>query len=287
METKPRKQTDIFVMALLRHCSTVEIQVAWNLETEVEKWSSVRVARSLAEFEPLRGWLGANNASQNGQILIRPAAGDEHPWLLLDDVPEAKAMAISSKYAALVVWTSKNKDTGEGNCQVRLLADRPLSANERLAIQGELVARLRGAEIRADTGSTSGVKMGRLPGFRNSKPGRDNWTNLLADTTATAPRYAVVSPPSERAEEPGGRGIPDHRHATAVHGSGEADGEGGYVSEFSFACRRLRDGRPEHEVIEAIAQHALARGKRRTPAQARKYAETTVRKAGKALHRHR
>lgn len=287
METKPRKQTDIFVMALLSHCNAVEIQVAWNLETEFEKWSSVRVASSLAEFEPLRGWLGAQNARQNGQILIRPAAEEDHPWLLLDDVPEAKAMAISRKYAALVVWTSKNKDTGEGNCQVRLLADRPLSANERLAIQGEIVARLRGAEIRADTGSTSGVKMGRLPGFRNRKPGRDNWTNLLADTTATAPRHAVVSPPSARAEEPGGRGIPDLRPAKAVHGSGEADGEGGYVNEFSFACNRLRDGWSEHAIIAEIAEHAIRRGKRRTLSQALKYAETTVCKAGKALYRHR
>ncbi len=280
---EPRKQTDTFVLALLQYCQTLEAQVCWNIDTEAERWSSVRVARSLAEFEPLRGWLAAQNVSQNGQILIRPAAEEDHPWLLLDDVPEAKAMAISSKYAALVVETSKIKGTGEGNCQVRLLADRPLSANERHAIQGELVARLRGAEIRADKGSTSGVKMGRLPGFRNRKPGRDNWTNLLADTTATAPRYAVVSPPSEQAEEPGGRGIPDHLHSKSAPGSGGAGGEGGYVSEFAFACHCLRDNWPEHAIIEAIANHALDRGKQRTPAQARKYAETTVRKARDSL----
>lgn len=281
---EPRKQTDSFVLALLQHCSAVEIQVCRDIETEAERWLEIRSARSLAGFDRLRGWLAAENASKNGQILIRPAAEEDHPWLLLDDVPEAKAMAISRKYAALVVLTSKNKDTGEGNCQVRLLADRPLSANERLAIQNDLVARLRGAEIQADTGSTSGVKMGRLPGFRNRKPGRRNWTNLLADTTATAPRYVVVSPPSERTEESGGRGVHDHCHATAIHGSGKADGEGGYVNEFSFACRRLRDGRPEEAVIDEIAQHALERGKRRTLVQSRKYAEKTVKKARERLY---
>lgn len=277
METKPRKQTDIFVMALLRHCSAVEIQVAWNLETEFEKWSSVRVASSLAEFEPLRGWLGSQNASQNGQILIRPTAGEDHPWLLLDDVPLAQARGIANKYAAAVVETSKD------NCQVRLLADRPLPANERHAIQDELVTCLSRSGSRADKGSTSGVKMGRLPGFRNRKPGKDNWTNLIADTSATAPRYAVVSPPPEWAEEPGGRGIHDHGVAMVARESGEAGGEGGYVNEFAFACNCLRDGWPEHAIISAIAEHAVQRGKRRTLAQALKYAGTTVRKAGKRL----
>lgn len=281
---EPRRQTDSFVLALLKHCRAVEAQVCWDIDTEAEHWSKIRSARSLAGFDRLRGWLAAENASKSGQILIRPAADEDHPWLLLDDVPEAKARRIAQKYGALVVWTSKNENTGEGNCQIRLLADRPLSANERLAIQNDLVARLRLAGSRADTGSTSGVKMGRLPGFRNRKPGRDNWTNLLVDTTDTAPRFAVVSPPFARAEESGGRGIPDHCHPTAIHGSGEA-GEGGYVNEFSFACRRLRDGWTEHAVIESIAQHALARGKRRNMAEARKYAEKTVKKARERLYK--
>lgn len=276
-----RQQTDAFVTALLKHCAEVEVQSIRDICKPDESPSSIHRLRSLDDLERLRKWLWHENMSCNGQILIRPAAEEDHPWLFLDDVPLAKARAIANKYGAVVVWTSAD------NCHVRLLADRPLSKYERLAIQGELVTRLRRAESRADDGSTSGVKMGRLPGFLNRKPGKDNWTNLVTDTTDTAPRYAAVPPPPVETGEPGGRGIPDHRHATAVHGSGEADGEGGYVSEFSFACRRLRDGRPEHEVTEAIAQHALARGKRRTPAQARKYAETTVRKAGKALHRHR
>lgn len=274
---EPRKQTDIFVMALLQHSSAVEIQVCWDIDTEAERWSSVLVARNLAEFDALRGWLRANNASQNGQILIRPAAEEDHPWLLIDDVPLAQALGIARKYAALVVETSKD------NCQVRLLADRPLSANERHAIQDELVTRLRRSGSRADKGSTSGVKMGRLPGFRNRKPGRDNWTNLLADTTATAPRYAVVSPPAARAEESGGRGLPSpdvpSRH-TVVRSS---DGEGGYINEFSFACHRLRSGWTEDKIIEAIAQQALERKKRPTMAQAFRYARETVEKARRNL----
>lgn len=280
---EPRKQqTDAFVLALLKHCSAVETQVCRNIDTEAEHWLKIRSACSLASFDRLRGWLAAENASKNGQILVRPAAEEDHPWLLLDDVPETKAMAIANKYAALVVETSKIKGTGEGNCQVRLLADRPLSADERLAIQNDLVARLRLAGSQADTGSVSGVKLGRLPGFRNRKPGRDNWTNLLADTTATAPRFAVVSPPAAQVEESGGRGIPDRREATTtIKVSG--DGEGGFVNEFSFACHCLRAGWQEEAIVEAIAQHALERKKRPTLAQAIRYARKTVEEARRSL----
>jgi hypothetical protein len=281
---EPRKQTEAFVTALLKHCRAVETQVCRDIDTEAERWSQIRAASSLAAFERLRGWLAAENASKNGQILIRPAAEEDHPWLLLDDVPAEKAMAIANKYAALVVETSKIKGTSEGNCQVRLLADRPLRADERRAIQNDLVARLRLAGSRADTGSVSGVKLGRLPGFRNRKPGKSNWTNLLADTTATAPRYAVVSPPAEQAEETGGRGIPTPApdvpdRSTCRPADRSSDGEGGYIKDFAHACHLLRAGRPEHEVIATVAERAMRRGKRRTLAQAMQYAQMTVKKA--------
>lgn len=274
-----RQQTDAFVTALLKHCAEVEVQSIRDICTPDESPSSIHRLRSLDDLEHLRKWLWHENTRCNGQILIRPAAEEDHPWLFLDDVPLAKARVIATKYGAVVVETS------DENCHVRLLADRPLSANERRAIQDMLVRHLRRAAIRADDGSTSGVKMGRLPGFRNRKPGKDNWTNLITDTSATAQRFVAVPPPPVETGEPGGRGIPDHRHATAANGSGEADGEGGYVSEFSFACNCLRDGWPEHAIISAIAQHALERGKRRTLPQARKYAEVTVRKAAAKLRR--
>lgn len=274
MNMNAKQQTDAFVTALLKHCDAVEVQSIRNIDTQDEAPSSIHELRSLADLERLRRWLWHENESANGQILIRPAAEENHPWLFLDDVPLEKAGGIASKYAAVVVETS------EGNCHVRLLADRPLSANERLAIQGELVARLRRAESRADTGSTSGVKMGRLPGFRNRKPGRDNWTNLVADTTATSPRFVVVPPRPQEPIQPGGRGLQPTATATATAAAAaaaaERDGDGGYAAEFAWVCHRLREGLDCGEVIRLLADHAMRRGKRQTAAQARKYAERTV-----------
>lgn len=271
----PKQQTDAFVTALLNHCSALQVMVLRNPGKPDEAPSSVHPLNSQADLERLRGWLWYENASRSGQVYVRPAPSEDHPWIFLDDVPRPLAEGIAREYGALVV------ETTPGNCQIRMLAEHPLPEDERTDIQRDLAER-----VGADPGSVAGSKWGRLPGYRNKKPGRDGcWTNLLLDTTATAPRYVVVPPPPVETGEPGGRGIPDHCHATAIHGSGEADGEGGYVSEFSFACNCLRDGWPEHAIISAIAQHALERGKRRTLPQARKYAEVTVRKAAAKLRR--
>lgn len=280
-----RQQTDAFVTALLKHCASVEVQSIRNINTPDESPKSVRVARSLADLERLRRWLWHENESCNGQILIRPAAEEDHPWLLLDDVPSEMAERIARKYAALVV------ETTPGNCQIRVLADRPLSANERLAIQGELVSRLCRAESRADEGSTSGVKMGRLPGYKNRKPGRGGcWTNLIADTSATAPRFVAVPPPHMGGDESGGRGIPSpdvpnlpNRHTARHTADRRLDGEGGYIEDFAYACHLLRACWPEHEVITAVAERGMRRGKRHTLSQALRYARETVEKARRNL----
>jgi hypothetical protein len=45
------------------------------------------------------------------------------------------------------------------------------------------------------------------------------------------------------------------------------------------ACQALRAGIPRDEILRAIADRALARGKRRTEADAFKYSQATLRAA--------
>ncbi|MBN8767086.1 MAG: hypothetical protein J0I76_12255 [Thiobacillus sp.] len=152
---------------------------------------------------------------------------------------------------------------------------------ERYDVQRALVSRL----TRADAGSTSGSKMGRLPGFKNRKPGRDCWTNLIADSTATAPRFCAagvtVSPLAGEIKKGGGVGYsPERQEYPGI------DSDGFYKNEFAFACHRLRDsGMGASEIAEVIADHAQARGKRRTRAQALRYGQRTVLAALRSLRR--
>ena len=58
-----------------------------------------------------------------------------------------------------------------------------------------------------------------------------------------------------------------------------ADGGGGYVEEFAFACHALRAAVAFDDVVERVAVHALARGKRTSAESARRYAQGVVRAA--------
>lgn len=263
---KARQQTDSFVSALLKHCSGLEIMVLRNPGTQEEAPSSGHVVRSLTDMEKLRAWLWHENASRAGQVYCRPVPGEQHPWLFLDDVARPLAERVASKYSALLI------ETTPGNCQIRLLAARRLSERERAEIQRELATRAG-----ADLGSTAGSKWGRLPGYKNRKPGRDCWTNLVADTTSIGRSFPADHPftaanpsPAAPAANEGGRGL--SRRAPEAGG-------GGFREEFSFACHRLSDGFDPGEVIRLVAEHALARGKRRTWDQALRYGEATARKA--------
>ena len=128
-------------------------------------------------------WLRYENTRNEANIWIRPMPSKAHPWLLLDDLNSELSHKISRKYASLLIETSS------GNFQCRLLTDRPLDFKQRSRVQSELVKLLNLSGGQADRGSTAGDKWGRLPGFRNRKPGRDCWTNLVMDTTMTAPKF--------------------------------------------------------------------------------------------------
>jgi len=267
MEAK--KQTDFFITAMLRHCAGVEVMALRNVGTTSEQPTTPRRVRGLGDLERLRGWLWHENASRAANIFVRP--GDaEHPWLFLDDVSKEKAKKIAGRWAALVVETSP------GNCQLRILASRPLAEAERFEIQRALAV-MHGADL----GSTAGTKWGRLPGYKNMKPGRGGcWTNLIADTTSTARPFSS-------------RPLPEAAHPSpaapaAIKGGAWAterrDGNGEFRAEFAFACHRLRDGLDAGEIARLIADHALRRGKRRTWPEGLRYGEKTVAAALRSLH---
>ena len=138
----------------------------------------------IKKWDPkLMGWFAFENVNTNSNIWVRPNPEIDHPWLLLDDLAISEARKLARKYQCIVVETSA------GNCQVRLLANINLSREQRKLIQIELVKSyiLRG--INADAGSTAGCKWSRLPGFRNRKPNRDCWTNLLSIPNENLPKF--------------------------------------------------------------------------------------------------
>lgn len=203
----------------------------------------------------LLAWAAFENTNNDANVYIRPNPGNAHPWLFMDDLPGSVATAICHKYKSLIIQTSL------GNYQARLLANRPLNTRERGTVQAALVARLRGS---ADPGSTAGDKWGRLPGFRQRKPGKETWTNLITDSTSQAAvfdpsPYLVHPKPAFSFPLRGGVGYRE-------------DGHGGFREEFAFACHCLRRQEQEEVIVSKIAKHALTRGKRRSMKQAESYA---------------
>ena len=220
---------------------------------------------------------------EGAQILIRPDPAQAHPWLLADDIPTAATLAFAARRAALVVETSP------GNCQLRILADKPLSLPDRTVAQRALREHLHG-----DPGSIAGDEWSRLPGYRNAKPGRDGcWTNLLLSASALLAQSASVSgcgpapalAPLTSALGQGrcaqGQGSPAVRAAAggARPVDGPADRAGGSKIDFAWACAQIRAGADPQSIIGAITAAALGRKKRPTEDGCRDYAERTVKGA--------
>ncbi len=232
---------------------------------------------------------------EGAQILIRPDPAQAHPWLLADDIPVVDALAFAARRAALVIETSP------GNCQLRVLADRPLSLPDRTVAQRALREHLAG-----DPGSIARDKWGRLAGFKNQKPGRDGcWTSLLRSDLAAARPASASALLAQSASVPGcgsapasapltsalgqgrcgqGQGSPAVRAAAggARPVDGPADHAGGSKIDFAWACAQIRAGADIVTLTDTLAAAALARGKRRDEAAARQYAWRTVSAAASA-----
>lgn len=224
------------------------------------------LAREAAGVLKAAGWAWARGLLGEN-VYLRPAAGSAWPIVFLDDLPPAKALALAGKYSALVVETSRT------NCQAWIRVTRSLATEERKEVQIAL-AGMAGA----DPASTSGDHFGRAAGFHNKKTGRGNFlVDVLAATGGEAldPAPYLLPHAAPHSLPQGGR-VP-YTPTTSTNVGGESE------KEFAFACHRLRAGWSPARVIEAVADHALARGKRRTQAQAQQYAVRTVKKAQAAL----
>ncbi len=269
----PLRQTQQFVQFMLSHTPELEFAGAhYVLPPGADKSQVKRVlesrlrVRSLDDLGRLLPWLRAQNASEGLNIWVRPAAALEgHPFLMLDDLPTARARAVGNKYRCAVVETSP------GNHQVWLTCSRGLTREQRqdvLRVLCELVG--------ADSGAISEPRWGRLPGFKQTKPEKvPTWTNLLeisSDAALFEPtpylhqRADGGSRPSLR-PPPGGRVVPS---SSLFDGSRR---------EFSYACHALRAGVNPAVIEQRIAERVSATGRRKS----RDYAARTVAAAQRAV----
>ncbi len=237
--------------------------------------------RDACEIRRSCGWAWVKNR-EGHDVYMRPARGDAWPVVFLDDLPPAKALAISQKYAALVVETSQQ------NCQIWIATATPLDELQRGQAQGRLLTL-----VGADPGSKSGDHFGRAPGYKNRKPGRGGWlVRVIAATSGTrldASPY-LMTPATRPMAGPslpqGGAGAFTGYSASRASKSapaGESEREYRYcLSRFGWALRTGRD--PSGEVpylVANLSDRAAMRGKAGHGTRERcvQYAETTVAKA--------
>jgi hypothetical protein len=233
-------------------------------------------ARDRAEAEKSLGWAWHENG-QGGDVYVRPARwlpdGTLAAWpmLFLDDVSSASATVICKQYAAMVVETSP------GRHHVWLPASRPLSEQERKALQLVLCE-----EYGGDVASVSGEHFGRAPGYKNNKRG-GCWVNVKSSTTGKlyVPPEAEGSPPQPVGSTHGGA-CASHDHCDLYESIGGWSSES--EREFGFVIGRLRwlsqtdPGRLAEDAarLEAdLTARATARGK----LHAKEYARRTVQAA--------
>lgn len=230
------------------------------------KWDASSASRQLS-------WARWQNSSEGRDVYVRPARGESWPIAFLDDVPPRLARGISAKYRALAVETSP------GRCHVWIALGRELDEDQRAVLQRWLVERLG---RNADAGSTSGEHWGRLPGYRNHKPGRAAcWVNLIAESGGELPALAVPgvaidvrgagARPASLPPKEGERASP-----SPSHGSGDLTESG---REWGWALGWCRAGLDQSEAVSLLTARALARDKGRGEGDAAAYARRTIRKA--------
>lgn len=172
--TTPTEQSVEMVFQLLKHTNLLEVAACRFIGTEnecliIKPWN-----------QKLLSWLKFENTNKNANIWVRPSPESSHPWLFIDDVPMSTAQKIAKKYQCIIVETSPH------NCQIRLISNCDLNKTQRTEVQRSIVNVLGSL---ADGGSIAGCKWGRLPGFRNKKPSKDCWTNLISVQDEALPKF--------------------------------------------------------------------------------------------------
>ncbi|MBZ0106199.1 MAG: RepB family DNA primase [Sulfuricella denitrificans] len=226
-----------------------------------------RAPVSVAEVGKHLAWCGSQNIQRTDQpgadIYVRPARGACWPLVMLDDLTRSAAEQILNQYAALQVETSRN------NYQVWIRTDKALSEFERLAVQKALIQHYGG-----DPGCVSGEHFGRLPGFRNHKPGRGGfWVSVRRVATNQKPLAVLdLSRHQDTESCPLAAG---HAHSGS---KGDAFGAGRYdpsLAEFGYCCKALKAGISLDRVRNGITAHASAR----RGADTARYVERTLQHA--------
>lgn len=258
---KPEQQAIDFVSFLLSAAPNVEFAAAsYGPDGRVDKvLTARRKASSIADFVEIAPLLRHQNASGANNIWARPASA-EHPVIMLDDLPVAKALAITRKYRAAAVETSL------GNAQAWLICNRSLTREQRQDVARSL-CKLFGS----DPGAISEPRWGRLPGFRQRKPGKSGWTNLLVVATNAAPFDPT---PHLAALSPAPMGAAGVFHSNVITPS-LLDSIDISRREFGYALHALLAGVTTDVVEARIVAHVAATGRRKS----RGYAKRTVQAA--------
>jgi|GEM_PF-4400736 len=215
----------------------------------------------------------------------RPAADAAAAWryALLDDLNEVTAQGVARRYRAVLIRTSP------GSVQAVLPLARAVTPQEQYKLQSALVARLLASGRNADRGATGQGQFARMPGFPH--PGHDRFvvellqggqTETLLDPDAIltddVPPLPAAALCGEAVPVRAPRGPQAPRSGARGKGAGSVRpvvAQSASERDFKEACDSVRRGDDPAIAITAIAVDALARGKRRTEAEARAYAERT------------
>lgn len=215
-----------------------------------------------SQIEARLAWLRAENAA-GADIYFRPYRHEAWPLVFLDDLSPNMAYKIAAKYRAAVIETSW------GRCHLWLHMTQALDEIQRFETQTELVERLNGE---ADPGSVSGEHWGRLPGFRNRKPRRDCWVNLLMLSHGPS-----CNPPEVATHRSNQR-----KKREVCHSSDNLEGTKIDHSrmEWGWVMGSLENGVSPQQVLASLSERAQAR---RGQKDGVRYARYTVKNACRIL----
>lgn len=199
-------------------------------------------------------WLKYENSQTSG-VYFRPARGYAWPLVFLDDVTPTKAYRLADTHNAALIETSPSK------YHVWLGLDQPLDEHDRYRAQSELAKK-----IGADMGSVSGEHWGRLPGFKNRKPGKDNWVNLRR-LTSVQPYPATAHVVGEIKQ--------DVEKTTRKTQATQTDEQDASEVEWKFVRSALEAGVAPSIVYQRLLEHCASR----RGSDAKRYADLTLRKA--------
>ena len=214
-------------------------------------------------------WLRYEN-SEGGDVYVRPHRHKAWPLIFFDDVATPRAKSIAIKYSAAIIETSPNR------CHVWLHCSQELSERQRYLVQKNLAVK-----VGADLGSISGEHWGRLPGFRNKKPSRDCWSNLIACSDVKPYDAAILLREIDTQQEVASISTcegPVLNITESVSKSPKSLRDESRA-EWGWVLGALRNGKTPDTVIDEL----ITQCEGRRHADAQRYAEHTVQRACKFL----